>query len=232
MTKELIKAVEEFVQTDLKNVDCSHDWNHINRVRSNALKILEIEQSEGRFFNADLLVIELAALMHDVGDFKYTKDHSAGPRMVKEFLMKHLDQGVSEEQVEKISQIVGNISFRHELGHGSSLLSQLPQELLIVQDADRLDAIGAVGIARCFAFSGAMKRPFYTEADRQIKTEITAEEYNKQAERGGGSAVAHFYEKLFKLKDLMKTESGRKIAEERNDFMKCFIETIRSECNL
>ncbi len=232
MIKELIAVIEEFVKSDLKNVDCSHDWNHINRVRSNAFKILEKEQAEGRFTDADLLVIELSALMHDVGDFKYTKDHSAGPKMVNEFLIQHLDKGISREQVEKVAQIVGNISFRHELSHDGTLPYHLPQELAIVQDADRLDAIGAVGIARCFAFSGAMKRPFYTEADRQAKTEITAEEYNKQAERGGGSAVGHFYEKLFKLKDMMKTGTGRKIAEERNEFMKSFIATIRSECGL
>lgn len=230
MNQELIKAVEEYVRSDLKNVDCSHDWNHINRVRSNALRILKNEQIEGRFLNVDLLVIEFAALMHDLGDFKYTKDHSAGQRMVKEFLSGYLNKGVSEEQMEKVGLIVGNISFRHELSHGMS--ADLPEELLIVQDADRLDAIGAVGIARCFAFSGAMKRPFYTESDRQIKSGITAEEYNRQAETGGGSAVAHFYEKLLKLKDLMKTESGKRIAFERNEFMKEFIDTLRKECDL
>lgn len=230
MTEELIKSVEEYVRADLKNVDCSHDWNHINRVRSNALKILHSENAEGRFINTDLLVIELAALMHDVGDFKYTKDHSAGPRMVEEFLSGHIGPNLTTSQVEKVSKIVGNISFRHELSHGMS--SNLPEELLIVQDADRLDAIGAVGVARCFAYSGAMKRPFYTEADRQIETGITADEYNKQAETGCGSAIGHFYEKLFKLETLMKTETGRKIASDRTKFMKEFIENIRQECDL
>ena len=230
MTQELIKAVENFVRADLKNVDPSHDWNHINRVRSNAIKILENEKAAGRFINTDLVVIELAALMHDVGDFKYTKDHSAGPRMVKEFLTGFIGPNLTESQVEKVTQIVGNISFRHELSHGMS--SNLPEELLIVQDADRLDAIGAVGIARCFAYTGAMKHPFYTDADREIKSGITAEEYNKQTETGGGSAIGHFYEKLFKLKDMMKTETGRKIAYERTEFMKEFIETIRNECGL
>lgn len=230
MTHELIKSVEEYVRADLKNFDCSHDWNHINRVRSNAMKILKSENAEGRFINTDLLVIELAVLMHDVGDFKYTKDHSAGPRMVNDFLSGHIGPNLTASQVEKVAQIVGNISFRHELSHGMS--STLPEELLIVQDADRLDAIGAVGIARCFAFSGAMKRPFYTEADRQIKTEITADEYNKQAETGGNSAIGHFYEKLFKLDSLMKTETGSKMATERTEFMKEFIENMRRECDL
>lgn len=232
MIKELIKAAEDYVKSHLKNVDCSHDWNHIERVRRNALQILESEQAEGRYIDADIDVIELSALLHDIGDFKYTKDHLAGPRMVKEFLGQNMDMGLTEEQVEKVSQVVGNISFRHELSHSDSNMSKLPKEIAIVQDADRLDAVGAVGIARCFAFSGAMKRPFYTEADRQIKSEITAEEYNKQAEKGGGSAIGHFYEKLFKLKDMMKTETGRKIAIERNEFMKTFISTIRSECGL
>lgn len=230
MIEKLIKATEEFVRSDLINVDCSHDWNHIERVRSNAIKILEAEQAKGRFLNSSPLLIELSALLHDVGDFKYTKDHSAGPRMVRQFLMKHLDCGINEELIEKVCQIVGNISFRHEL---DGLSSNLPQELAIVQDADRLDAIGAVGIARCFAFSGAMKRPFYTDSDRHSTNHhITADEYNKQAEQGGSSAVKHFYEKLFKLKDMMKTETGREIAKERDEFMKLFIETIRSECNL
>ena len=232
MSQELIRAAEEFVRSDLKNVDCSHDFNHIDRVRRNALQILESEQGKGRFIDSDLVVIELSALMHDVGDFKYTKDHSAGPRMVKEFLIKHLDKGISEEQIEKVCQVVGNISFRHELSQCGAVQVDLPSELAIVQDADRLDAIGAVGIARCFAYSGAMKKPFYSEADRAVETEITAEQYNKQAESGGGSAIGHFYEKLFKLKDLMKTETGKNIASQRTEFKKSFIETIRHECGL
>ena len=230
MAQELIKAVEDYVRAELKNVDSSHDWNHIIRVRSNSFKILQNEKKEGRFINADLLVIELASLMHDVGDFKYTKDHSAGPRLVKEFLSSHVGPNLTDFQVEKVVKVVGNISFRHELSHGIS--SSLPEELLIVQDADRLDAIGAVGIARCFAFNGAMERPFYTESDRQTNAGITADEYNKQAETGGGSAIGHFYEKLFKLKDMMKTETGLKLARERTEFMKEFINIMRQECDL
>ena len=231
MNSEIVSLVEEYVRSELKNVDCSHDWNHIKRVKTNALKILGAEQSQGRFLNSDLTVIEIAALMHDVGDFKYTKDHSAGPRMVKEFLSNHLTFGITQDQIDKISQIVANISFRHELSNG--MAKNLPEELLIVQDADRMDAIGAVGVARCFAFNGAMKRPFYTEADsHEFNEDITGDEYNRQAETGSGSAVAHFYEKLFKLKDLMKTETGRKMAEERNEFMIKFIETLRQECDL
>jgi uncharacterized protein len=207
----LISEVEEFVRADLKNVDCSHDWNHICRVRSNVSKVLKGEQASGRFLNVDPLVLQLAALMHDVGDFKYTKDHSAGPRMVKECLMKHLNLGVSEEQIEKVCQIIANISYRHELSHGMS--SILPEELLIVQDADRLDAIGAAGITRCFAYSGAIKRPFYQKAN-------------------SGTALGHFYEKLFKLKDLMKTETGRQMAIERNNFMVEFVKAFSNECDI
>lgn len=225
----LINSVEQFVRDDLKVVDCSHDWNHINRVRSNAMKILKDEQLAGRFLEADSFVIEIAALMHDVGDFKYTKDHSAGSRMVKEFLFSHLDNGISQEQIEKVCLIVGNISFRHELSHG--LASDLPVELKIVQDADRLDAIGAIGVARCFAFTGAKNRSFYDE-ESVTDNDFTAEKYNKQEEINGGTAVGHFYEKLFKLKTLMKTESGRQRGEERHNFMVNFIRTIEEECNL
>jgi uncharacterized protein len=225
----LISEVEEFVRADLKNVDCSHDWNHICRVRSNVSKVLKGEQASGRFLSVDPLVLQLAALMHDVGDFKYTKDHSAGPRMVKECLMKHLNLGVSEEQIEKVCQIIANISYRHELSHGMS--SILPEELLIVQDADRLDAIGAAGITRCFAYSGAIKRPFYQKSE-QFNTEMTAEEYNRQTEANRGTALGHFYEKLFKLKDLMKTETGRQMAIERNNFMVEFVKAFSNECDI
>ena len=224
----LIAKVEEFVASELKQVDCSHDWNHISRVRKNAINLLSKEQAEGRFLSTDKLVIEVAALMHDVGDFKYTKDHAAGPRMVREFLSAFEGSEISADQIEKVALIVGNISFRHELSHG--VASDLPEELKIVQDADRLDAIGAVGVARCFAFSGARGTPFYRESD--VLKSITAEDYNNQAEKGGGSAVFHFYEKLFKLKDLMKTESGRREAQERHDFMAEFIRQIEKESGI
>lgn len=223
-----LAKVEDFVRAELKQVDCSHDWNHISRVRKNAMELLSSEQAEGRFMNADKLVVEVAALMHDVGDFKYTKDHYAGPRMIREFLSPFEGNEISAEQIQKIILIVKNISFRHELSHGVS--EDLPEELKIVQDADRLDAIGAVGVARCFAFSGARGRPFYSETD--VLKDITAEEYNKQAESGGGSAVFHFYEKLFKLKGLMKTESGCREAEARHNFMVQFIRQIERESGI
>ena len=223
-----LEAIEEFVRAELKQVDPSHDWNHISRVRKNALSLLSSEQAEGRFREADKLVVEVAALMHDVGDFKYTKDHTAGPRMIRAFLEPYAGSQISTDQIEKVILIVENISFRHELSHGAA--SNLPEELKIVQDADRLDAIGAVGVARCFAFSGARGTPFYRESD--VLKEITADDYNKQAESGGGSAVFHFYEKLFKLKSLMKTESGRQEAQERHNFMAQFIRQIEKESGI
>jgi uncharacterized protein len=228
MLDGLIARVSEFVAAELKQVDCSHDWNHISRVRQNAMNFLAKEQAEGRFSNADRLVVEVAALMHDVGDFKYTKDHSAGPRMVRDFLKSFEGSLISAEQIEKIALIVGNISFRHELSHG--VAADLPEELKIVQDADRLDAIGAVGVARCFAFIGARGTPFYRETD--VLRAMTSDDYNKQTETGEGSAIFHFYEKLFKLKNMMKTESGRREAQERHDFMVQFIRQIEKESEI
>ena len=238
---ELISAVEQFVRSNLMDIDCSHDWNHICRVRSNVHKILKAEQEAGRFLEADPLVLEVSALMHDVGDFKYTKDHTAGPRIVREFLnLKMLSSRTSQielinaEQIEKICQIVSNISFRHELANNEMYI-ELPEELLIVQDADRLDAIGAIGIARCFAYCGATKRPFYNETTDKIRVEaLTAEMYNLQTLAGGKTATAlgHFDEKLFKLKDIMKTETGRELAAKRHNFMLEFVAIMRSECDL
>lgn len=238
---ELISAVEKYVRSDLMDIDCSHDWNHICRVRSNVHKILKAEQGAGRFLTADPLVLEVSALMHDVGDFKYTKDHTAGPRMVREFLnLQMLSSGSSQieiinaEQIEKICQIIDNISFRHELER-KEMFNELPEELLIVQDADRLDAIGAIGIARCFAYCGATKRPFYNETTDKIEDEaLTAQSYNLQTLIGGKTATAlgHFNEKLFKLKDMMKTETGREFAAKRHNFMVKFVENMRSECDL
>lgn len=224
----LLVKVEEYVKSELKDYDCSHDWNHISRVRKNALQLLKQEENSGRG-PFDHLVVEVAALMHDIGDFKYTKDHSAGPRMVRDFLEAFKGKEISEEQIEKVAVIVGNISFRHELEHG--MAANLPEELKIVQDADRLDAIGAVGIARCFAYSGARNRPFYSESD-VIDSSFDAKAYNKQAESGTGSAVAHFYEKLFKLKSMMKTESGRQESQKRHDFMVAFIRQIEQESGI
>ncbi len=223
-----ISKAEEFVAAELKQVDCSHDWNHICRVRKNAMNLLASEQSEGRFLDTEKLVIEVAALMHDVGDFKYTKDHNAGPRMVREFLKTFEGSEITAEQIEKVALIVANISFRHELSH--SVVGGLPEELKIVQDADRLDAIGAIGVARCFAFSGARGTPFYRESD--VLKAITGEDYNNQAETCGGTAIFHFYEKLFKLKSMLKTESGRREAQERHDFMAQFIRQIEKESGI
>jgi uncharacterized protein len=214
MMGTLIAGVEDFVREELKQVDPSHDWRHICRVRKSALTIYKEEQAAGRFLEADELVVEIAALMHDVGDFKYSGDHSVGPRKVMDFLSGFANVHLSKEQIEKIVSIVGNISFRHETSHSVDVV-KLPDELRIVQDADRLDAIGAIGIGRCFAFSGARNRPFYNA-------------------EGGDSATAydHFFEKLFKLKSMMKTETGRNEALRRHAFMVQFIEELEYESGL
>ena len=214
------EAVENFVRAELANVDASHDWLHILRVRANALKLLETEQDAGRALEADRVVIELAAILHDVGDHKYSGSYEAGPETVRRFLASFLENGeLTAQQVDKVVYIVANVSFSKEAAKGlnQDMPVEIPLELRIVQDADRLDAIGAIGIARCMAFTGARNRPFYSPGQEPAKDT---------------SAYGHFFDKLFKLKSIMKTEAGRQEAENRHKFMAVFIRQLEDEAGL
>ncbi|MGM0897371.1 MAG: HD domain-containing protein [Bacillota bacterium] len=186
--------------------DASHDWQHIERVLQNAR---HIAQSEG----GDPLLIELAVLLHDVSDPKYKKD---GENREEEILQQ---LELTDEQRGSIRSIIRTVSFK-----GGANDEPESTEAMIVRDADRLDAIGAIGIARAFAYGGAKGRKLY-DRDEQARTEMTESEYRN----GSTSTVTHFYEKLLLLKELMMTDSGKHMAEERHQFMLSFLEQLQNE---
>lgn len=209
---QLIKQTEEYVKDQLAHDTTGHDWFHIERVRNMAREIAGIEQ-------ADVLVCTLAALLHDVADEKLNPSKEAGLQKVRDWLEAQLeDWGITEH----IMLIIETMSFS---GGGGAPMQTL--EGRVVQDADRLDALGAIGITRTLVFSGAKGRPVY---DPQIspRDESLKQEYRDYSK---GTAVNHFYEKLLKLKDLMNTDYGRKLAEERHAFMLVFLEQFYKEWN-
>lgn len=211
--QEIIDKTKTFVQKELKNAEGGHDWWHIQRVWKNSIKIAEGE-------NGNQLIIELGALLHDIADSKFhSGDEEIGPRKAKEFL-----QGLelNSSIIEGVDFIIRNISFKG----GNFSIKSRTIELDIVQDADRLDAIGAIGIARTFNYGGFKNRPMY---DPNIEPEMnmTKEEYKKST----APSLNHFYEKLFLLKDKMNTPSGKKMAEDRHDYMLDYVKRFKNEFN-
>lgn len=208
---EQLQAAEAFVQERLAGDSSGHDWWHIARVRDSALAI-------GREERADLFIVELAALLHDVADWKFAGgDSSAGPREVRAWLDGH---GIAPEVCEAVCQIIGELSFK-----GAGVATPMSTiEGQVVQDADRLDAIGAVGIARAFAYGGAKGRSLH---DPGIPPEMHASfaAYKKNA----GPTLNHFYEKLLLLKDRMNTAAGKRLAAERHQFMQAFLDQFLAE---
>lgn len=215
----LIEKTEDFVKEELKNNDSSHDWFHIDRVRNLAKKLAE-KTSE----SVDLEIVELGALLHDIGDWKYTGSETKGRELAEKFLT---EQNYDPIKKQKILEIIDGVSFKNELG---GIKIPLSLELAIVQDSDRLDALGAIGIARTFAFSGAKKRPMYLPNHDSSKRQklLSKEEYMNKKEQDD-STIGHFYEKLLHLKDMMKTDAGKKIAEKRHQYMVEFLEEFLCE---
>jgi uncharacterized protein len=200
-----------FVKKQLAHAEGGHDWFHIERVYKNALLIAKEE-------DCDVSVVKLAALLHDIADSKFHGgDESIGPKIAREFLES---QNISEEIISHVITIIENISFKG--GNFEKTFSS--KELEIVQDADRLDAIGAIGIARTFNYGGFKNRPIYNP-NIQPKLNMSKEEYkNSEA-----PTINHFYEKLLLLKDKMNTETGKKIAKKRHDFMVHFLAQFYAE---
>jgi uncharacterized protein len=213
MNNNLIQNTITFVKQKLQNAEGGHDWFHIERVYKNALLIAKNEV-------CDTQTVALGALLHDIADSKFHDgDEAIGPEMARNFLKS---QKVDEEIIHHVIQIIENISFKG--GNFNAKFSSI--ELDIVQDADRLDAIGAIGIARTFNYGGFKNRALY---DPEIlpNLQMTKEEYkNSQA-----PTINHFYEKLLLLKDKMNTQTGKKIAQERHDFMQSFLEQFYDEWN-
>lgn len=199
--EHLINLTISFVKEKLADAEAGHDWFHIDRVYKNALKINGLE-------HGDLLVVSLAALLHDIADSKFNNgDEEIGPRIAGEFLKSI---SVDDQVINHVQQIILNLSFKASLG----TLTFSSKELDIVQDADRLDAIGAIGIARAFTYGGYKNRvlydpsilPAYDQSKEQYKNSVAP-------------TINHFYEKLLLLKDLMKTQTGAEMALQRHNFM-------------
>ncbi|XP_010498075.1 PREDICTED: uncharacterized protein LOC104775840 [Camelina sativa] len=216
-TATVMKKAEELVGKAMKGNDASHDAAHVWRVRDLALSIA---REEGLSSNSDSMeIVELAALLHDIGDYKYIRDPSEA-KLVENFLD---EEGIEETKKMKILTIINGMGFIDELA-GAALCESLP-EFGVVQDADRLDAIGAIGIARCFTFGGSRNRVLH-DPDVKPRTELTKEQYVKKEEQ---TTINHFHEKLLKLKQLMKTEAGRRRAEKRHKFMEEFLKEFYGE---
>lgn len=212
MNREMIEQTESFVRQELAEDATGHDWYHVDRVRRNALYITHEEQS------GDPFIIEMAALLHDIADEKLNETVEKGEQKLDSFLQT---LSINEQTKQHIKEIIGTISFKG--GHGSELTSA---EAKIVQDADRLDAIGAIGIARAFAYGGKKGQPIYNP-ELQVRQEMSLEEYRK----GKSTSIHHFYEKLLKLKDLLNTETARTMAESRQKMMERFLDQFFQEWN-
>lgn len=207
----LIDTTKDFVKQQLKNAEGGHDWFHIERVYNNAMLIAKGEE-------CDITVVQLGALLHDIADSKFHNgDETVGPKVARKFLE---EQNVDEATIAHVVNIINNISFKG--GNFEKKFSS--PELEIVQDADRLDALGAIGIARAFNYGGFKNRVLYNP-DIAPKLNMTKEEY-KNSE---GTTLNHFYEKLLLLKDRMNTKTGRTIAEGRHDYMVDFLNQFYAE---
>lgn len=209
--QHIINQTISYVQQELEGAEGGHDWFHIQRVWVNAKAIAATEQ-------ADTFIVELGALLHDIADAKFHGgDEEVGPQKAKAFLQS---LNVSEDVVQHVEQIIRNISFK---GGNFETAFNSP-ELSIVQDADRLDALGAIGIARAFHYGGFKNREIYNPAIAP-NLSMTKEEYKKSA----APTINHFYEKLLLLKERMNTASGKRIAEERDAFMRQYLEQFYGE---
>ncbi len=207
----LINNTILFVKLKLQNAEAGHDWFHIERVYKNAVLIVSDEE-------CDLTIVKLGALLHDIADSKFNDgDETIGPKVARAFLES---QNTSEETIVHVINIIENISFKG--GNFEKKFSS--KELEIVQDADRLDALGAIGIARTFNYGGFKNRQLYNP-EISPKLNMSKEEY-KNSE---SPTLNHFYEKLLLLKDKMNTPTGKKLAEKRHQFMEHFLAQFYAE---
>jgi len=210
--EKLIADTIDFVKQQLHGAEGGHDWFHIERVWKSSLNIAQSE-------NCDLTVVQLGALLHDIADSKFHDgDETIGPKTARSFLEQH---NVDEETIAHVINIIENISFKG----GNFERTFYSKELHVIQDADRLDAIGAIGIARAFNYGGFRNRALYDPAI-QPNLKMSKEEYKNST----APTINHFYEKLLVLKDKMNTETGKRLAEERHAYMEGFLTQFFSEC--
>jgi uncharacterized protein len=210
---EIVERTVEHVRTLLSGEGSGHDWFHIERVRRTALAIAAEE-------DADPFITELAALLHDVADWKFAGgDHEAGPRQARQWLES---LGAAPPAVDHVCEIIARLSFK-----GAGV--ETPMRTLegqCVQDADRLDAIGAIGVARAFAYGGHKGRGLYDPAVPP-QPHDSFEAYKKNT----GPTINHFYEKLLLLKDRMTTRAGQRLAEGRHAFLANYLDQFLAEWN-
>ena len=208
---DLVNKTILFVKETLENAEGGHDWFHIERVYKNAVSIADGEV-------CDMMVIKLASLLHDIADSKFHDgDETIGPKIARDFLES---ENIDEATIQHIINIIENSSFKG--GNTESQFSSI--ELDIVQDADRLDAMGAIGIARTFNYGGFKNRPLYNP-NSIPNLHMSKEEYKNSK----APTINHFYEKLLLLKDKMNTKTGKKIAQERHQFMVTFLSRFYAE---
>jgi len=202
---QIIIQTTEYIKAKLMGEGSGHDWWHVYRVWKNAIHI-------GKQESVDLFVVELAALLHDVADWKFHDgNEEIGPQVAKDWLES---LGVSEEIVSHVCQIIKDISFK-----GAGVVTAMKTtEGMVVQDADRLDALGAIGIARTFAYGGSKNREMYNP-DINPEMHASFEQYKKSQE----TSINHFYEKLLLLKELMNTATAKQIAEKRHAVMEDYL---------
>ncbi len=209
--QQIVASAATFVKQELKGAESGHDWWHVFRVWKLSERIAEEEK-------ADIFIVSLGALLHDIADAKfYDGDETVGPKKAKIFLQT---QNLPEETINKVLNIIRFVSFknRHEKPDDNSL------ELQIIQDADRLDAMGAIGIARAFSYGGFQKREMYNP-DIPPRPDMSKAEYKKST----STTINHFYEKLLLLKEMMHTKTGKRLAAKRHRFMEQFLEEFYSE---
>ncbi|MFD1161147.1 MULTISPECIES: HD domain-containing protein [Hwangdonia] len=213
-SEELINKTKTFVKDTLADAEGGHDWFHTLRVYHNALLISKNE-------NVNTLVVQLGALLHDIADSKFNNgDDTIGPKIAREFLFKlNIDSAI----IEHVVKIIENVSFNKSLEKGQKFNSL---ELEVVQDADRLDAIGAIGISRCFNYGGFKNRALYNP---EIKPNLNMSK--TEYKTSNAPTINHFYEKLLLLKDKMNTQTGRRIAQKRHDYMLGFLNQFYDEWN-
>jgi uncharacterized protein len=208
---EIINTTIAFVKSELENAEGGHDWFHIERVYKNAMLI-----SKGE--DCDILVLKLGALLHDIADSKFHNgDETVGPKKARHFLES---ENIDESIIVHVINIINNISFK-----GGNVIKNFHSlELDIVQDADRLDAIGAIGIARTFNYGGFKSRAIYNP-EIAPNLQMSKEEYKNST----APTINHFYEKLLLLKDKMNTKTGKEIAIQRHHFMESFLSQFYAE---
>jgi uncharacterized protein len=207
---DIIQQTAEYVKQEFQNDSSGHDWWHIYRVWKNAVNICEHEK-------ADVFIVQLAALLHDLDDWKFNESEDETPQRAKAWMEK---LGLDEQTIGKVCEIVMHISFK-----GATVENQMNSpEGFIVQDADRLDAIGAIGIGRAFAYGGYKNRMMY-DPDSPPQMHVSFEQYKNSK----SATINHFYEKLLLLKDKMNTVTAKRIAEQRHEVMLRFLDQFMNE---